>query len=169
MTTLARRINRVTEYLTVIDLGALILTAMAITHGAVSVLFGAGLIASQLRGANDSPSYARYLAHLPGWPISMGILFVLLGVIILYARLRRTEKSGLSAAAFLVLSLTGLVYGTLFLAGSRETNGLLGPQSLYFGLALVYFFHCINSVAVWLKERQERDSFISSIHVNGDG
>lgn len=131
------------------DVPRLVVTAMAVVHGFIAVVFGTGLFISV--GLQSSLSY-KYLAGLPGWPLSVGALYVTLGIVILIARLRRDELSLVSSSAFLALAITSGMYGGFFLAGTIESRGIYGPQSMYLGFCTLYTLHSIYSFVEWLRD-----------------
>lgn len=133
------------------DLSRLILSSMAVIHAVIAVSFGAGLFLSV--GARVSQSY-KYLYELPGWPLSVGTIYLILGITILVARVRKNELQMVSCITFFLLSVTSGLYGCLFLAGSQQSNGIYGPQSIYLGFCTLYFLHSIFSFVEWLRERR---------------
>lgn len=120
----------------------------------MAMIFGLGLIASQVFERNAaSPTY-RFLESIPGWPASAGTAFFLMGAVAAWSRFRSKEHHGYSALAFYGMASLTALYGALFLAGSLGRVGLLGPQSLYFTLSVVYLMHAIYSALCWIRERQ---------------
>ncbi|NHA69080.1 hypothetical protein [Phycicoccus flavus] len=60
---------------------------------------------------------------------------------------------GESALAFLGMSLLTACYAWLFLQGTLEVSGVLGPQVLYLGLLTIYLVHALYSGLEWVERR----------------
>ena len=165
MKSLAGAIDKIISDAPYTDLPRLVLSSMAAVHGIIVIIFGVGLIASVDRV--NGPIYS-YLQLVNGWPASVGTFYIICGVLVLVARFRKTERTVLSLIVFTLLAFASLAYGTLFLAGSADSQSILGPQVNYLGFSTLYFLHAIFSLSEWLKERRRGEDDIISLVRDGD-
>lgn len=132
MTTMEKKVTKLAE---IADLGLSTIRAHTRLHAFFSVGFGSSLILSGLlERSATSPAY-EYLEHFPGWPFTMGMLFVVAGSIIFASMI--PPRYGLRHLRLLCAGLTveavvAAIYMTLFTVGTFTSDGtLIGPQWLY--------------------------------------
>lgn len=103
-------------------------------HAFFAVGFGSSLIVSGITERDStSPTYV-FLQATPYWPIGMGTVFVIAGVILSIANLYQIspKRYWIAAVGFLIQGLGSLAYAALFILGTFTTEtAILGPQWIY--------------------------------------
>lgn len=118
-------------------------TLYALTHSTVFMSFGLGLIFSFFFEEDDpdSPFYL-FVNQIPGWPVSVGLTFFLLGAFQFYFRLN-SRRWRCSFWVYVAMGVITSVYGGLILWAALRDGTLVGPQFLYFGLAMSSTIHAM--------------------------
>ena len=124
-----------------------VLSTMTLIHALVAIAFGTSLIFSAMAGRESTSAAYALLRAVPGWPGTIGLVFIGLGVVQIYARYTH-DKYVLSAWTFVVHSSVSAVYGGLFLIGSISSPAIFGPQVLYFGTATLTGLHALYAFGV---------------------
>lgn len=127
------------------------LRAAAYAKAILTLLFGGSLFASNLwpkyeLGDSDE---LYFLEHVPHWPQSAGLLFMMLGLASLLG-MYEWPKSMVLVWTFRVMSACWAFYGAAYIVGTLAYGGLVGPQFMYLGLAVTS-----GIVAVYLQEEHD--------------
>lgn len=103
-------------------------------HAFFSVGFGSSLIVSGITERDTaSPTYV-FLQATPHWPIGMGTVFVIAGIILSIANLYQISPARywVASIGFALQGLGSLMYTALFVLGTfTAESAILGPQWIY--------------------------------------
>lgn len=130
------------------------LDGVAVAQGIVAMLFGGGLIVSHI--ADDLPRLTPaydLIAGLPVWPMSVGLVILLAGLLQIAAHVTRRGRTGTATFALALTAVVWSVYFGLYFAGTVINGGLWGPQIIYAGLALVA---TVQARYAWSRQRRGR-------------
>lgn len=132
----------------------LAMAAFAVLHALLSVFFGILLIYSGLNHNQGSSSTYDLIRDIPGWPTSVGVAYLVLGLVELWARYRE-DRWGWAALAYGLDALLTALYAALYAVGTAQAHSsqLLGPQIPYLILAALYTVHSVFSAARWILGR----------------